>query len=78
LEQFDPQPLTPTGPGDPKAVKAEGHIFENCLQNKRCSAGCKLTRAVSYCTKITQGDVESCRQVGLLFILFAFRLFASN
>jgi len=27
----------------PKTLKAEGHIFENCLQNKRCSAGCKLT-----------------------------------
>jgi len=29
-----------------KTLKAEEHIFENCLQNKRCSAGCKLTRAV--------------------------------
>jgi len=26
-------------------LKAEGRIFENCLQNKRCPAGCKLTRA---------------------------------
>jgi len=36
----------PSGPGGSKTLKAEGHIFENCLQNKRCSAGCKLTRAL--------------------------------
>jgi len=29
----------------PETLKAEGHIFENYLQNKRCSAGCKLIRA---------------------------------
>jgi len=29
-----------------KTLKAEQHIFEKCLQNKRCSAGCILTRAV--------------------------------
>jgi len=29
----------------PKIVKVEGHIFENCLQNKRCLAGYKLTWA---------------------------------
>jgi len=28
-----------------QTLKAEGHIFENCLKNKRCSAGCKLTWA---------------------------------
>jgi len=38
---------TPPGPGGPKIIKAEGDIFENCLQNKRCSAGYKLTRATS-------------------------------
>jgi len=31
-----------SGPGGPETLKAEEHIFENCLQNKR---GCKLTRA---------------------------------
>jgi len=35
---------SPPGTGGPKILKAEGHIFENCLQNKRCPAGCKLTR----------------------------------
>jgi len=39
-------PPPPSGPGGPATLKAEEHIFENCLQNKRCSAGCKLTRAV--------------------------------
>jgi len=39
-----PRPLIP-GPGGPKTLKAEGNIFENCLQSKGCSAGCKLTRA---------------------------------
>jgi len=28
-----------------KTLKAEGDIFENCFQCKRCSAGCKLTWA---------------------------------
>jgi len=28
-----------------KTLTAEWHIFENGLQNKRCSADCKLTRA---------------------------------
>jgi len=41
--------LTPAlslpGPGGPKILKAEGNIFEKCLQNKRWSAGCKLTWA---------------------------------
>jgi len=36
----------PPGPGGPKKLKAEGNIFENCLQSKKCSAGCKLTHAV--------------------------------
>jgi len=36
---------SPPGFGGPKPLKAEGHIFENSLQNKRCSAGCKLTWA---------------------------------
>jgi len=36
-----PAPSLP-GPGG-KTLQAEGHIFENCLQNKRCSAVCKLT-----------------------------------
>jgi len=35
----------PLGPGGSKMLRAERHIFENCLQNKRCSAGCKLTQA---------------------------------
>jgi len=34
------------GRGGGETPKAEGHTFENHLQNKRCSAGCKLTRAV--------------------------------
>jgi len=34
------------GPGGPKTLKAEGHIFEKCLQNKRFLVGCKLTRAM--------------------------------
>jgi len=33
------------GLGGPETLKAEEYIFENCLQNKRCSVGCKLTRA---------------------------------
>jgi len=32
---------TPAGPGGPETLKAEGNIFEKCLQNKKCSAGCK-------------------------------------
>jgi len=40
-------PPPPSGPGGPKILKAEGHIFENCLQNKRCPVGCKLTHAGS-------------------------------
>jgi len=28
-----------------ETLKAEGHIIENCQHNKRCSSGCKLTRA---------------------------------
>jgi len=39
---FWPQPPPPPGPGGLETQKAEGHIF---LQNKRCSAGCKLTPA---------------------------------
>jgi len=35
----------PLGGGGPEPLKAEGHIFENSLQNKRYSAGCKLTLA---------------------------------
>jgi len=38
-------PPHPSGPGGPETLKAEEHIFENCLQNKRRSAGCKLIRA---------------------------------
>jgi len=40
--------LTPTSstPG-PKTLKAKGHILENCLRNKSCSAGCKVTRAAT-------------------------------
>jgi len=41
--RFDPTPLLCLG--GPKTLNAEGHIFENCLQNKRCTVGCKLTRA---------------------------------
>jgi len=43
---FGPSPSHPPGPGLPETIKAEGHIFENCLQNKRCSASCKSTQAV--------------------------------
>jgi len=44
---FEPHPLPlPLGLGGPKTLKAKKHIFENCLQNKRCSAGCKLTQAM--------------------------------
>jgi len=35
----------PSGPGGPETLKAERHIFENFLKNKRCSAGYKLTQA---------------------------------
>jgi len=35
----------PLGLGGPETLKAEGSIFENCLKNKRCSAGCKLALA---------------------------------
>jgi len=35
----------PSGPRGPETLKAEEHIFENGLQNKKCSAGCKLTWA---------------------------------
>jgi len=38
-------PPSPPGPEQPEILKADGRIFENCLQNKGCSAGCKLTRA---------------------------------
>jgi len=40
---FDLNLIAPLDLG-PWALKAEGHSFENCLQNKRCSAGCKLIR----------------------------------
>jgi len=29
------QATSPPGPGRPETLKAEGHIFENCLQIKR-------------------------------------------
>jgi len=35
----------PSGPRGPETLEAEEHIIENCLQNKRCSAGCKLIKA---------------------------------
>jgi len=35
----------PSGSGGPEILKADEHIFDYCLQNKRCSASCKLTRA---------------------------------
>jgi len=38
--------LSPSWVWGPETLQAEGHIFENCLQNKKCSAGCKLTQAV--------------------------------
>jgi len=41
---LNPDPLSPWASG-PETLEAEGHIIENCLQNKRCSAGCKLIRA---------------------------------
>jgi len=44
LVQFRPWAPHPPVPGGPETLKAEGHIFENCLQNKRCSTGSKLTR----------------------------------
>jgi len=47
LVQFWPRLPSPMGWGCwPETLKAEGHIFENRLQNKRCSAGCKLTQTV--------------------------------
>jgi len=39
-----PTPSQP-GPGGPKTLRAEGHIFENCLRIKRCTASCKSTQA---------------------------------
>jgi len=45
LVQFWTRPPHPPGPRGPETLEAEWHIIENCLQNKRCSAGCKLTRA---------------------------------
>jgi len=41
---FDPGPLILLGLGA-ETSKGEGHIFENCLQNRGCSVGGKLTRA---------------------------------
>jgi len=38
-------PASPPGPVGPKTLKAEGNIFENCLQSNGCTAGCKLNRA---------------------------------
>jgi len=46
LVQFWTRPPHPPGPRGPETLEAEGHIIENCLQYKRCPAGCKLTRAV--------------------------------
>jgi len=40
-----PRPLPPLGLGGPETLKAEEHIFENCLQSKGCSAGYKLIQA---------------------------------
>jgi len=47
LVQFWHQPPHLPGPRGTWTLKAEGHIFENCFQNKRCLEGCKLTRAAS-------------------------------
>jgi len=33
----------PLGLGGLKSLKADRNIFENCLQSKGCSAGCKFT-----------------------------------
>jgi len=35
----------PPGPGMLEPLKAKGYIFENWLQNKRCTACCKSNRA---------------------------------
>jgi len=40
--KFDPLPLPFLGLGAPETLYVEEHIFENCLQNKRCLAGCKF------------------------------------
>jgi len=45
LVQVCPLPPLPSRPGGPEPLKAEEHIFENCVRNKRCSAGYKLTQA---------------------------------
>jgi len=44
LVQVWPPPSHPSGPRGPETHIAEEHIFENCLQNERCSAGCKSNR----------------------------------
>jgi len=41
LVQFWPPAPSHPGPGKPETLKAEGNIFEKCLQNKRCAAGSK-------------------------------------
>jgi len=52
----------PPGPGGPKTLKAEGNIFENCLQSKGCWAGCKFTRTasikMSVCLLVCAGLME--------------------
>jgi len=45
LMQVWARPTHPPGPWGPETLEAEGHIIENCLQNKGCLAGCKLTPA---------------------------------
>jgi len=42
--RFDPCPA-PHGPWGSKILKAEEDIFENCLLNKICLEGCKITWA---------------------------------
>jgi len=43
-EVLTPPPSSPWAWG-PDTLKAEGNIFENCFQSKKCSAGSKLTWA---------------------------------
>jgi len=76
LVQVWPLPLSPFGPGGPETRKAEEHIFENCLQNKRGSAGCILTLAVRGLSAISL-YINGCTDV-CLFVCLSIGMWRAN
>jgi len=61
--RFDPRPHPQSWPGGPEPLKAEEHIFENFLQNKRCSTGCKSIRAVPGTSASYRIDIDILKSI---------------